>query len=480
MHSPAGMPVILSQNPVPVNQAMFSSLRSHHRTVINPSVPTPEKTLETQDPIHTETRPLLTRPGVPPILCWSPVYPFAALDFQSIRMVAGPGVAILEDFVMWIRSLLWLTLVLCLSWSSPSCSGIQEKRGEAVRAELSKSVFGKLPDGSDADVYALKNATGTAAKIITYGTIVTELHVRDASGRLGDIVLGFDNLDQYLAGHPYFGCTVGRVANRIAAGKFTLDGQEYELALNDGPNHLHGGLKGFDKALWRGEPAHAQDGVAVKFSYVSKDGEEGYPGNLSVTVTYTLTNADELRLDYTAVTDKATPVNLTNHSYFNLAGGGDILGHILKLSAESHTLVDERLIPTGEIASVKGTPLDFTLPVAIGSRIDQLTNTPRGYDHNFILESGGGKLAPAARVEEPGTGRVMEIFTTEPAIQFYTGNFLDGSLKGKRGTTYNKHAGFCLETDHFPDSVNRPNFPSVILRPGETYRQTTVYKFSTR
>ncbi len=349
-----------------------------------------------------------------------------------------------------------------------------------MKAEVSTSVFGKLQDGTEVDLFTLKNANGTLAKVITYGTILTELHVSDARGKLGDVVLGFDNLDQYLAGHPYFGCTVGRVANRIAAGRFTLDGQEYRLALNDGPNHLHGGLRGFDKAIWRGEPAATQDGVAVKFSYVSKDGEEGYPGTLSVTVTYTLTNADELRLDYAAETDKATPVNLTNHSYFNLAGDGDVLGHILKLNASSYTPVDDKLIPTGEISSVRGTPLDFTVETAIGSRIDQLTNTPRGYDHNFILDGGGGKLAPAARLEEPRTGRIMEIYTTEPAIQFYTGNFLDGSLKGKRGIVYVKHAGFCLEADHFPDSVNRPGFPSVILRPGETYRQTTVHKFSTR
>jgi aldose 1-epimerase len=308
--------------------------------------------------------------------------------------------------------------------------------------------------------------------------IITELWVPDRNKKLGDIVLGFDNLESYLKGHPYFGCTVGRYANRIAKGRFTLDGREYTLATNNGPNHLHGGLKGFDKKVWKAEPVEVKGGVAVRFTLTSPDGDEGYPGTLSATIVYTLTDKNELRIDYTATTDKATPVNLTNHSYFNLAGDGDILGHVVLLNADRYTPVDGTLIPTGELAKVKGTVMDFTQPMPIGSRIGQLTNDPRGYDHNYVLNSGGKRLALAARVTEPKTGRVMEISTTEPGIQFYTGNFLDGTLKGKRGTVYQKHFGFCLETDHFPDSPNQPKFPSVILRPGKTYKQTTVHKFS--
>ena len=381
---------------------------------------------------------------------------------------------------MRIGFLLCLGLVVTTISISLSCSGTGEQRGEIMKADISKSRFGMMPDGTEVDLYTLRNANGMIAKVMTYGTILTELHVPDTGGKPLDVVLGFDSLDRYLAGHPYFGCTVGRVANRVAAGKFTLDGKEYRLALNDGTNHLHGGLKGFDKVVWKGEPVAAQGGVAVKFEYVSKDGEEGYPGNLSVSVIYTLTDANEWRLDYAATTDKATPVNLTNHSYFNLAGKGDVLGHVVTLSADSYTPVDDKLIPTGEIASVRGTPLDFTSPMPVGSRIEQLTNVPRGYDHNFVLNSGGGKLALAARVEEPASGRIMEILTTEPAVQFYTGNFLDGSVTGKGGIVYNRHAGFCLETDHFPDAVNRGKFPSVILRPGQTYTQTTVHRFSAK
>jgi aldose 1-epimerase len=341
-------------------------------------------------------------------------------------------------------------------------------------ASVAKSPFGKMPDGTLVDLYTLTNAKGVVARVMNYGTIVTELHVPDRQGRLGDVVLGFDNLDQYLKGHPYFGCTVGRVANRIDGGKFRLDGKTYQLAVNNGPNHLHGGVKGFDKVLWLAEPA---GGSAVRFSYTSPDGEEGYPGTLAVTVVMTLTEANELRIDYEATTDKTTPVNLTNHSYFNLDGQGDVLGHELMIAADHYTPSNGRLIPTGEIQPVKGTPMDFTTPQRIGSRFAELRNDPRGYDNNFVLNSGGKSLALAARVCAATSGRIMEVFTTEPGVQLYTANFLDGSLTGKGGVVYRQHTGFCLETQHFADSVNKPNFPSIILRPSHTYRQTTVYQF---
>jgi aldose 1-epimerase len=369
--------------------------------------------------------------------------------------------------------------MLCLA-AAVTLSAASSADAKGGKPRVQKSSYGQLPDGTQIELYTLTNSKGVVAKIITYGALLTELHVPDRNGQLGDIVLGFDNLDQYLKGHPYFGATIGRVANRIAQGKFTLDGQPYTLATNNGPNHLHGGLKGFDKVVWKAEPIQSSDWAAVKFTYTSSDGEEGYPGNLNVTVIYTLTDLNELRINYSATTDKATPVNLTNHSYFNLAGEGDILGHELMLAADRYTPVDDTLIPTGELAPVKGTVMDFTSPMAIGSRIGKLTNQPSGYDHNYCLTAGGKGLALAARVYEPKSGRVMEILTTEPGIQFYTGNFLDGTLTGKRGIVYKKHYGFCLETDHFPDSINRPNFPPVVLRPGQTYRQTTVHRFSVK
>ena len=343
-----------------------------------------------------------------------------------------------------------------------------------MKASLQRSKFGSLPDGTPVTLFTLINANGLVARITDYGTIITELHVPDRSGKLEDIVLGFDNLSQYLKGHPYFGSTVGRVANRIANGQFTLDGKTYCLAVNNGPNHLHGGLRGFDKVVWKAEP---QSGAAVKFSYTSPDGEEGYPGRVQVTVLISLTDTNELSIDYTAVTDKPTPINLTNHSYFNLAGGGDVLNHQLTIAADNFTPKDQNSIPTGEIKAVRGTPFDFTQPHAIGSRFSALQEKPVGYDHNFVLNSGGKDLALAAKVFEPKTGRVMEVWTTEPGVQLYTSNFLDGSLTGKHGVVYSQHSGLCLETQHFPDSVNHQNFPSTILRPGQTYRQTTSHKF---
>jgi aldose 1-epimerase len=293
------------------------------------------------------------------------------------------------------------------------------------------------------------------------------------------VVLGFDNLAQYLGGHPYFGCTIGRVANRIARGRFTLDGKVCTLAINNGPNHLHGGVKGFDKMLWQGEPLSGPV-AGVRFSHASPDGDEGYPGRLDLAVVMTLTDGNALVIDYTATTDRPTPVNLTNHTYFNFAGTGDILGHELMLAADRYTPTDAATIPTGELRPVRGTPFDFTVPRPIGARVGELPGPPRGYDHNFVLSGAGGVRALAARVLEPVTGRAMDVSTTQPGVQLYTGNFLDGTLTGKRGVAYRQYAGFTLETQHFPDSVNQQSFPSTILRPGETYRQSTAYQFSAR
>ena len=346
-----------------------------------------------------------------------------------------------------------------------------------MKTSIQKAVFGEMPDGTTVDLYTLTNANGLVVKATNLGTIITELHAPDRKGALGDVVLGFDNLAQYVKGHPCFGCTVGRVANRIAKGRFTLDGKTYSLAINNGPNHLHGGLEGFHKKVWKGE---AQPGAAVKFSYTSPDGEEGYPGTLAVAVTMTLTDANELRLDYRATTDRATPVNLTNHSYFNLAGQGDVLRHELMIEADNYTPFDNTQIPTGEIKPVKGTPFDFTKAQAIGSRFSQLHGVPPGYDHNFVLNGGGKGLALAARVYEPESGRVMEVLTTETGMQLFTANGLDGSLIGKRGIAYPRYGGVCLETEHYPDSINQPAFPPVILRPDQIYRQATVFKFSAR
>jgi aldose 1-epimerase len=348
-----------------------------------------------------------------------------------------------------------------------------------IAMDVFKGGFGTLPDGRRVELYTLVNRNGLKARLIDYGATLVELTAPDRNGRFGDIVLGFDSLEGYLKSSPYFGCIVGRYGNRIAKGRFTLDGVEYKLAVNNGANHLHGGLVGFDKVLWTAEPVSVEGARGVRFSYLSPDGEEGYPGNLRVTVTYLLTDANELTIRYEAETDKATPVNLTHHSYFNLAGqgNGDILGHELTLFAPSYAPVDEGLIPTGLIAAVAGTPFDFMKPETIGARIAQV---PGGYDHNFVLGSGGGKLAPAATVYEPAGGRVLDILTTEPGIQFYAGNFLDGTIVGKDGKAYPKHAGFCLETQHFPDSPNRPEFPTTILRPGTKYESLTVHKFSTK
>jgi aldose 1-epimerase len=338
-----------------------------------------------------------------------------------------------------------------------------------------KSDFGKLPDGTPIEQYTLKNDLLTV-KVITYGGIITEIHAPDRDGKLADVALGFDRLDGYLAGHPYFGAIIGRVANRVGNARFTLDGKEYTLAANNGAHSLHGGKKGFDKVVWRASAAHdSKLGPYVELTYTSPDGEEGYPGRLHVSVTYTLAH-DTLEVVYRATTDQATPVNLTQHSYFNLAGhgAGDVLGHEVMIAADKYTPSDATLLPSGELAPVKGTPLDFTTPTAIGRRIREIKADPVGYDHNYVLR--GDKLA--ARVVEPKSGRVLEMTTTEPGVQFYTGNFLDGKLTGKGGAVYKQHTGFCLEAQHYPDSVNKPTFPSVILKPGATYRQATSYRFT--
>lgn len=363
-----------------------------------------------------------------------------------------------------------------LSCGKPEPASEETSISKGLTMQIEKSNFGQLSDGQKVDLYTLTNTQGLKAGIMTYGATVVFLEVPDRNGNISDITLGHDSLEGYLEASPYFGAIVGRYGNRIAKGRFTLDGKEYELTINDGENHLHGGIKGFDKVVWNAESVEEKNAVGVKFSYLSTDGEEGYPGNLQCTVTYWLTDNNELKLEYLAETDKPTPVNLTHHSYFNLAGqgNGDILNHELMLNADKYTPVNEQLIPTGEIESVEGTPFDFTHPHPIGDRIDQI---PGGYDHNFVLNSGGGQLALAARVYEPESGRVMEIHTDEPGIQFYSGNFLDGTITGKDGKVYHQHYGFCLETQHFPDSPNHPNFPSTILRPGETYTSTTVHTF---
>jgi len=349
-----------------------------------------------------------------------------------------------------------------------------------MKPTVTKKLFGQTHTGKRVDLFTLTNAQGLSAKITNYGTIITELWVPDREGRLGNIVLGFDNLRQYLAGNPsYLGCTVGRVANRTARGRFQLDGKKYKLAVNNGPHHLHGGLRGFDKVVWSAEIVKGRE-AAVAFTYLSRHGEEGYPGNLDVTVLMTLTNGDELRIDYTATTDRATPVNLTNHSYFNLAGGGNVLGHELNVAAKAYIPVDATSIPTGKQVSVAGTAFDFTKRKAIGLDFARLTGKPIGYDHNFVLKGGGQRLAACAMVYDRTSGRVMEVRTTEPGVQVYTGNWLDGTQCGHSGIYYTQHSGLCLETQHFPDSLHHPRFPSIILRPGQTFTTTTTYKFSAR
>jgi aldose 1-epimerase len=352
------------------------------------------------------------------------------------------------------------------------------------QATVKKEIFGKTANDQSIDLFTLTNAQGLEARITNYGGIVVSLKVPDRSGHLDDIVLGFDNADGYGTTSQYFGALIGRYANRIGKGRFTLNGVEYKLAVNNGANHLHGGVNGFHKVVWNARPLNTPAGAALELTYSSRDGEEGYPGNLSVKVVYTLTNSNELKIEYSATTDKDTVVNLTQHSYFNLAGQGqgDILKHELMINAARFTPVDAGSIPTGELRNVKGTPFDFTRTTAIGLRIDQNDEQLKfghGYDHNWVLDGKMGKLRKAALVHEPTTGRVMEIWTTEPGIQLYTGNFLNGSKIGKDRKPYQLHYAFCLETQHYPDSPNKPQFPTTTLKKGARYRTTTIYRFST-
>ena len=395
-----------------------------------------------------------------------------------------------KNFVCLAAVLLIMAIMCC---SCNKQGGDEKPPPKSQRAELSvqKEDFGTTADGEAVELYTLTNSNGLKAKIMTYGGILVSLEAPDRNGKLADIVLGYETLDGYVRNNPYFGAIVGRYANRIANGEFTLDGTKYSLAKNNGNNHLHGGIKGFDKVVWAAESFKEEDAAGLKLTYLSKDGEEGYPGNLICSVTYTLTNDNELKISFDALTDKPTVVNLSHHSYFNLAGQGDgnILGHRLMINANRFTPVDAGLIPTGELRSVKGTPMDFTRPAAIGARIDeddQQLKYGGGYDHNWVLnKTPAASLlrsktagAPAVRVYEPTTERVMEVYTTEPGVQFYAGNFLDGSITGKADKIYKHRYGFCLEPQHFPDSPNKPNFPSVVLRPGQRYTHITVYKFS--
>lgn len=350
---------------------------------------------------------------------------------------------------------------------------------------MTRFPFGTLPDGQAVEAFTFTNANGMKVTAITYGGIITSLEVPDKAGESGDVVLGYDALQGYLDKSPFLGTIVGRYGNRIAKGQFTIDGTTYALPINNGPNHLHGGPQGFDKKVWTAEPFERADAVGVVFTHTSPDGDMGYPGTLQVKVTYTLTDDNTLRFDYEATTDKPTHVNLTQHTYFNLAGAGtgDILGHEIEIRADRYTPVDAGLIPTGELASVEGTPFDFRTATGIGARID--ADHPQikaggGYDHNMVFTRTGGDLEQLIRVYEPTTGRTMTVATTQPGVQFYTGNFLDGTITGKGGKVYPKRAGFCLETQHFPDTPNKPEFPTTLLKPGETYKESTAYTFGTR
>ena len=386
------------------------------------------------------------------------------------------------------RGLAWISLAAIALLNQIGCTSKPASTPgvAAVTRELRQVPFGRTAGGQLVELFTLTNSHGIEVRLANYGGIITSLKTPDRSGRFDDIVLGYDSLNGYLRNSPYLGAIVGRYGNRIAKGQFTLDGTTYRLAVNNGPNSLHGGIRGFDKVVWNAEPFRNDGAEGVALEYTSADMEEGFPGTLRVSVTYTLTDDNRLIVDYQATSDKPTPVNLTQHSYWNLAGDGsrDILGHVLTINADSMTPVDSTLIPTGEISPVTGTPFDFRTPMPIGARIDQRQNTQirygGGYDHNFVLNRGGAaadSLLHAAHVAEPSTGRTLDIFTTEPGIQFYSGNFLDGSITGKAGHIYKYRYGLALETQHYPDSPNHPNFPSTILRPGRQYRSRTVFAF---
>jgi len=384
-----------------------------------------------------------------------------------------------------------VTSLLVIAALAGACgSGQSSTPVETPKPKLMMAPFDRTPDNEVVDLITMRNTNGIEMTVLTYGGVIKTLRTPDRTGAVDDIVLGFDDLASYVTKSPYFGTLIGRYGNRIAKGKFTLDGATYTLPTNNGPNSLHGGDKGWDKAVWKFDTFNNATGVGVILTHTSPDGDQGYPGTVKAKVTYTLTDQDQLIVDYEAITDKATVINLTQHSYFNLAGGkaADILGHELMLNAAQYTPVDDTLIPTGQIADVEGTPFDFRKSTAIGARIndknEQLEKGP-GYDHNFVLSRQGPGLVDAAEVYEPTTGRTLTISTTEPAIQFYSGNFLSADpkqppLTGKGGRIYPKHSGFCLETQHYPDSPNHPNFPSTVLRPGETYKTQTVFKFGVR
>ena len=378
------------------------------------------------------------------------------------------------------------TLALGLAAAVFVAAGAGGERARTMRVEqagVRRDAFGKTKQGEAVERFTLTNRAGVEVSAISYGAIITSIRVPDRKGAAADVALGFDTLEGYLGDHPFFGTVVGRYGNRIANARFTLGGRTYQLAANNGPNHLHGGVRGFDKYVWAAAPIDGVNGVA--FTRTSPDGEEGYPGTLQVRVSYVLTEANELVIEYQATTDKATPVNLTQHTYFNLAGhgAGPVADHELMIDADRYTPVDESLVPTGVLAPVAGTPLDFRRPTRVGARIDapdEQIRFGRGYDHNFVLNRRGNDLHLAARVVEPKSGRSLEVSTTEPGVQFYTGNFLDGTIKGKGGSAYVRRGGLCLETQHFPDSPNQPAFPTTILEPGATYRSKTVWKFGSQ
>ncbi|NUO64357.1 MAG: galactose mutarotase [Gemmatimonadaceae bacterium] len=384
------------------------------------------------------------------------------------------------------RAAVGLTSLALVAAAGCASSGTMAATGGRSAPSITRAPFGTTREGTPVEIFTLTNRHGIEMRATNYGGLIVSLKTADRSGRFDDIVLGYDSLAGYLRDTPYFGAIVGRYGNRIAKGTFTLDGQTYKLAINNGPNSLHGGLRGFDKVVWTPETFQTASGVGLKLTYTSADMEEGYPGALTATVTYTLNDRDELVVEYRATTTKATPVNLTQHSYWNLAGSAsrDILGHVLTIDADAITPVDSTLIPTGELMPVSGTPFDFRTPTAIGARVDQRQNQQirfgGGYDHNFVLnrrDPSADSMAHAVRVVEPTSGRTMDIWTMEPGVQFYSGNFLDGSITGKDGAVYHYRYGLALETQHFPDSPNHPNFPSTILRPGDTYHTRTVFAF---
>ncbi len=381
-----------------------------------------------------------------------------------------------------MKKIIQLITLTALGISAACFTGC-ESMSNTPKGTITKADFGQTPEGKAVELYTLRNSHGMEATIMTYGGIVTSLKTPDKHGKFGDVVLGYDNLDGYLKSTPYFGALIGRYGNRIARGKFSLDGVEYTLATNNMPNHLHGGLKGFDKVVWTSRALPTAHGPSLILTYVSPSGEEGYPGTLSVTAIYSVTEDDELRVDFSATTSEKTVVNLTHHSYFNLRGSGDVLGHVVTINADKFTPVDGGLIPTGELRPVAGTPFDFTTPHKIGERInatDEQIKLGGGYDHNWVLNKQGNELSLAASVNEPTSGRTMEVWSTEPATQFYTGNFLDGSITGKGGWTYKFREGFCFEPQHYPDSPNHPAFPTTTLNPGEKYHNTIIYKFSAK